>query len=127
RRTLGTNAASTERSRTVRRIHQRRVRKLEQFLMQAVIEQAGELLRSVSGRQIRPPDVTDEQRVTGQNSPRRGRTRFIGDDQAHAFGSVAGSFESLDSKRPYFDAGAIPKRGVFKGGMSLPSDVDRRS
>ena len=64
-RTFRTHAATTERSRTMRRIHQRRIGEAQDFLVQTVIEQSSQFLWRMRRGQIGTPHVANEERVAG--------------------------------------------------------------
>jgi len=52
--------------------------------MQAAVQHSGEFLRGAVLRQVRPPDIADEQSISGQHGERLGRTFQVCGEDAHA-------------------------------------------
>ena len=69
----------------------------EELGVEAVVEQAGELLRSVIGREIGTAHVADEERVAGEDGVGVGRALRVGDQDGDALEGVAGGFEEAQN------------------------------
>src|SRR2546427_11713763 len=67
------------------------IRKLQQLVMQAVVEHRGKLLRRVLGRKIRTADGANEKSVTGKESFWPGRLASTRHRDAKALHGVSGS------------------------------------
>ena len=76
---LRTHLAAAQGTGAVGRIDLHRIGQGQQLGVQTVVEQAGELLRGVIGREVGTSHVADEQRVAGEHGVGLGRALGIGD------------------------------------------------
>ena len=80
--------------------------------MQAVVQQPGELLRRVAGREIRTAHVANEQGVAGEHRAGIRRAVQIGDQDADALQGVARRFEKAQTAAAEADLVALRHRNV---------------
>ena len=92
--------------------------------MQAVVEQAGQLLRRAVRRQVGTSDVADEQGVPGEHRVRLGRLPKIGDHDRDALGGVSGGLQEAQPAVPEMDFVAVVDRHVGKLGAGLHAEVN---
>ena len=83
----------------------------EQLLVEAIVEQGGELLGGVIGREIGAADIADEERVAGEHGAGARRAVEIGDHDADALERMAGSFEEAQAALAEGDLVAIVDGG----------------
>ena len=112
----------------MRRIYQCRIGKTKQFLVQAVVEQSGKLLRSSafgdkSGRPTSPMN-----NVSPVRTP-QGSDDFSSSVTTRQMlsGGMAGGLESANPHRSHPDFRAIAQRNMRKPGVGMGSDVDLRA
>src|SRR5215467_3593919 len=78
-------------------------------------------------RQIGTPHISDEERISGQNSPRKGRFLPVRDYQANAFWCMSGGLEHANGSPSKFQLITIGNRHVRKPGPSLRSHINLRA
>ena len=125
---LGTHLAAAQRAGAVRGIDLHRVGQGEELGVQAVVEQAGELLRRVIGREVGTSHVADEQGVAGEDGPGLGRAFGIGYQDRDALRRVAGRFQEAQDAVAKADFVAIAHRDVrkFRAGLARRGRSSRR-
>src|SRR5690348_10887386 len=106
------------------RINAHRIREREQLLVQAVVEHAGKLLRSESPGEVRTADVADEQCIAGEHRERLRRFFVVGEQQAHAFNRMSGSFKHAQTCVAYTQLESIGYADMRKRSARLLADVD---
>src|SRR5271165_2674545 len=79
-------------------INQDVIGQLQQLVMQGIVQQSGELLRRVRLGEVGPPDIADEERISGEYCPRPLGLFFVRDDQTDALWRVARGLEPLDAE-----------------------------
>jgi len=119
---------AAERTGTVGWIDEAGVGKREQFVLEGIEEETAEVGGGPAQRRakIGAADVADEQGVAGENGVRLGTTAMeIEDEKRNGFGSMAGSFEGLDTHASELDRGTVGERGETILGLSLRTEVNR--
>src|SRR5207244_5068561 len=98
-----------------------------------VLEEAGERavesarpLLGLDG-QVRPGDVADEERVAGQEQPRRLVAASVLDDEGEVLGPVAGRAEGGDARLAEAEGRTLLERLVVVRGAGLRAHVERRA
>jgi hypothetical protein len=100
------------------------VGELEELVVEAVIEEGGELLRGVVGGEIGAADVADEEGVSGEDGAGRGGSGEVGEDGADALAGVAGSVEKVEAGVAELEGVAVVDGSVGEGGVGVFAEVD---
>ena len=116
--------AATERAGPVCGIDLHRIGQGEQFGVQAVVQQAGELLWGVIGREVGTSHVADEQGIAGEDGPGLGRPFGVGYENRNTLRRVARRFQEAQDAVAEADFVAIAHRDVRKFGARPSSEVD---
>ena len=78
-------------------------------------------------RQVRPRDVADEQRVAGQDRPRLGAARGVGQHERRVLGPVPGRVQRAHAQGAERELPAVVERLVRVARARLAVDVDDRA
>src|SRR5689334_9690863 len=115
---------AAHRARAVRRINLDRVRQPHDLAVQALVHHLGHHLWRVTfaASEIGPADITDEQRVAGENFLWFVRDFSVGDEYADAFGRVARSFHEAQAYFAEFDLLAVANGTMCESGVGFRAE-----
>ena len=121
---LGAHLAAAERAGAVGGEDLGVVGELEEFFVQALVEQGGELLRGVVGGEIGAAYVADEESVAGEDGSGACGRGEVGEDGADAFDGVAGGVEEVEAGVAELEGVAVFDGGVGEGGVGVFAEID---
>ncbi len=103
------------------------VGELEEFFVEALIEERGELLRGVLAGEIGAAYVAYEEGVSGEDGAGLSRADEVGEDGADAFDSVAGSVEEVEVGVAELEGVAVFYGDVGESSVGIFAEVDAGS
>src|SRR5713101_6221111 len=104
----------------------RLVRKRQELLMKALVQDRGELLWGVGCREVRPTDVTNEESVPGEHDGRPIRLAAIVDQNADAFECMSRSLQEPEAALSELNLVPVLDRDVKELSSRSRAEIDVR-